>query len=98
MKNSVQKSNEVRLANAGKRQAYASRILFAVMALTMTFALFGCLEEDSISGKGAKKAAVKYTLSTGMELAITFDNTKELFRTDTWTSGFHSYLVTISDE
>ena len=94
MKNSIQKSNEVRLTNAGKRQAYASRILFAVMALTMTFALFGCLEEDGLGGKSAKKAAVKYRISTGIETAITFDNTKELFRTDTWISGLHYIGIT----
>ena len=102
MKNSVQKSNEPRLINAGSRKAL--QILFVLMAFMMIFTLHGCDELFDLDGTGtgtgtetgAQKAAVKYRINTGGETAITFDNSKSLFRSDVWMSGMH--FISIADQ
>jgi hypothetical protein len=68
---------------------------FILMAFLMTHILYGCLEEEGL-GKSPEKWAAKYKLSTGGEIAMTYDNSKELFRNDNWVNGMH--IINITDK
>ena len=108
MKKSIQQSNDIRQPNAGSRKPFGKSILFFLMAFAMAFSLQSCdLEfllgegEETETGNngtktetGAAKGAVKYDLSTGGQMALTFDGSKNLYRSDSWNSGIHTISIT----
>ncbi len=92
MKKTVRQSNEIRQHSTGSSKSFVACILLAIIASTMALTLSGC--EEELSDKSAKKAAVKYILSSGMEIAVTYDNSKELFRSDIWNGTMHYIAIT----